>query len=101
MVVDGVVDRGDTSDDTAEVGSLEEPVEQSSRRRTWSCGLGELERVAGENVPGGLKSFGDGGGAGILGIICDSKNDASRSLGVGEEYFGDTGRDWAVREVSE
>jgi hypothetical protein len=63
--------------------------------------LGELDRVAGENAPEGLNSFGDGGGAGILGIICESKNDASRSFGVGQEYFGDTGRDWAARDESE
>jgi hypothetical protein len=44
-------------------------------------------------VPGDLKSFGDGGGAGILGINCESKNDASGSFGVGQEYFGETGSD--------
>jgi hypothetical protein len=93
VVVDGVVDRGEISADIAEVCSLEEPLEKSSRRRTWSCGLGEFERVAGEKGPDGRKSFGDGGGAGILGIIWESKNEASKNLGVGQEYFGDTGRD--------
>jgi hypothetical protein len=55
--------------------------------------LGEFERVAGEKAPVGRKRFGDGGGAGILGIIWESKKETSRNLGVGQEYFGDTGRD--------
>jgi hypothetical protein len=55
--------------------------------------LGEFERVAREKDTGGLNSFGDGGGAGILGISWESKKEASRNLGVGQEYFGETGRD--------
>jgi hypothetical protein len=55
--------------------------------------LGEFERLGKGKATGGRKSFGDGGGAGILGIIWESKNEASRNLGVGEEYFGETGRD--------
>jgi hypothetical protein len=55
--------------------------------------LGEFESVVREKGAGPRKSFGDGGGAGILGIIWESKKEASRNLGVGQEYFGETGRD--------